>query len=353
MARLLADRYNRTMKVLVTGGTGYVGARIVAHLVGAGHAVRMLVRRPEQVPVSLAPYAVTVEDLVVGDVLDQAAVSRAVEGCDAVVHAAAIFSLDAGRAKEIEDTNATAAELVLSRAVAAGLDPVVHISSTVALTRYGGSGPDLPLGDVTSPYSRSKIASELVARRLQDQGAPVVSVYPGGVYGPHDPYRGVNSELLRWILRGLFPTFAPGSTHAVDVRTVAETVLAALVPGQGPRRYVVPGVRLDADLLYGTVERVTGRRVPHVVAPASLVVPLTRVTAFLQRPLPSRWHYPADVEGTELAIRDTVFDDSPARIELGVEPVPFEQSVRDTVRWLVEAGRLRPRYAGKALSTQG
>lgn len=340
------------MKILVTGGTGYVGARVVAHLVGAGHDVRLLVRRPEQVPVSLAPYQLTVDDMVTGDVLDPAAVEEALDGCDAVVHAAAVFALDAARAGEMERTNARAAELVLTRAVAAGLDPVVHVSSTVALTRFGDSGPDLPLGDVTSPYSKSKIASELVARRLQDEGAPVVTVYPGGVYGPHDPYRGVNSELLRWVVRGLFPTFPAGSTHAVDVRTVADTVLAVLERGRGARRYVVPGVRLDAELLYGTVERVTGRRLPHVVLPRPLVVPLARLTSFVQRPLPSRWHYPADVEGGELAIRDTRFDDTSARTELGVEPVRFEQSVRDTVRWLVESGRLHPRYAGKALAPQ-
>lgn len=340
------------MRVLVTGGTGYLGARIVAHLVEAGHDVRLLVRRQEQVAVSLAPYAVDVDDVVVGDVLDEAAVDRAVKGCDSVVHAAAIFSLDVARAKEMERTNARAAELVLTRAVEEGCGTVVHISSTVALTRFGGSGPDLPLGDVESAYSRSKIASEVVARRLQDQGAPVVTVYPGGVYGPHDPYRGVNSEILRWVLRGLFPIFPAGSSHAVDVRTVADTVLAVLEKGSGERRFVVPGDPLDAGLLFGTLRRVTGRRFPYVVVPKSLAVPLARVTEAVQRPLPSRWHYPADVEGAELAIRDTRFDDTAARRELGVVPVPFEQSIRDTTRWLVESGRLPARYAGKALQAQ-
>jgi nucleoside-diphosphate-sugar epimerase len=310
------------------------------------------VRRPGQVPVSLAPYDVDVDDVVVGDVLDEGAVRRALAGCDAVVHAAAVFALDAARRQEVERTNARAAELVLCRAVAEGLDPVVHVSSTVALTRFGGSGPELPLGDVTSAYSRSKVAAELVARRLQGEGAPVATVYPGGVYGPHDPYRGVNSELLRWILRGLFPMFPAGSTHAVDVRTVSATVLALLEPARGPRRYVVPGVALDAELMYGTLERVTGRRLPYVLVPRRLSVPLARVTSLVQRPLPGRLHYPADVEGAELAVRDTRFDDTPARRELGVEPVPFEDSLRDTTRWLVESGRLPARYAGRAVSSQ-
>ncbi len=343
------------MKVLVTGGTGFVGGHIVAAAVRAGHDVRLLVRRPEQVAVTLGPLGVQpheVADVVVGDVLGEESVRRALEGCDAVVHAAAVFSLNAKHARAMRDTNVRATELVLSTAAAAGLDPVVHISSTVALVRRGGGGPELPLGDLEWPYAQSKIASEQVARRLQDEGAPVVSVYPGGVYGAHDPYRGEQSERLRWILLGLFPTWAPGSQHVVDVHTVADTVLALLEPGRGPRRYVVPGDAADARLIYGTARQVTGRRLPYVVVPAGLAISVARTMAFLQRPLPDRWHYPADPEGVAITLRDTRFDDTPARTELGIEPVSFEQSVRDTVRWLVQSGRMSRRYAGKALAVR-
>src|SRR6266536_214253 len=74
------------VKVLVTGGTGLVGSHTAAAIVRAGHDVRLLVRRPEQVPASLGPLGLEVSDVVVGDVLDERAVSRAVEGCAAVVH---------------------------------------------------------------------------------------------------------------------------------------------------------------------------------------------------------------------------------------------------------------------------
>ena len=170
------------MKVLVTGGTGYVGAHIVAALIRDGHDVRMLVRRAEQVPISLEPLDVSVDDIVVGDVLDADVVAAALDGMDAVVHAAAVFSLDARRATEITRTNLRATELVVGGAVERGLDPIVHISSTVALTCRDGGGPDLPLGDVDLPYAKSKRESEVQVRALQSIGAPVVSVYPGGVW---------------------------------------------------------------------------------------------------------------------------------------------------------------------------
>ncbi len=63
---------------------------------------------------------------------------------------------------------------------------------------------------------------------------------------------------------------------------------------------------------------------------------------------------PTDPEGIELMVRDTRLDDTPARTELGAEPVPFEQSLRDTLQWLVDSGRLPARYApGSGVVAQG
>jgi nucleoside-diphosphate-sugar epimerase len=335
------------MKVLVTGGTGFVGSHAAAAIARSGHELRLLVRRPEQVTVSLGPLGLEVGDVVVGDVLDEDVVSRAVEGCDAVVHAAAVYSLDPRRAGEMRRTNARATELVLGKAVERGLDPVVHVSTTVALTRYGGSGPDLPLGDIALPYAQSKIASEEIARRLQDAGAPVVTIYPGGVWGPGDPYRGNEGERLRWILLGRFPLWPRGGLHVVDVRDVAAVIAAVLTPGQGPRRYVVPGHHADADLIFGTFAEVTGRRFPHLVLPGPMMGPSARLIDAVQRRLPQRWHYPADREAVEIVRRDTRLDDVPARTELGVQPRPFRQTVADTIGWLVESGRVPARRAGR------
>ena len=336
------------MDVLVTGGTGFVGACLVGRLLDAGHQVSLLVRRPDQIDLSLRPWGHGRDDLtavVVGDVRDPDAVGTALDGCDAVVHAAAVYSVDSRRYREVLDTNERAAEVVLGNACERGLDPVVHISSTVALLRVDGSGPDLPLGDIDMPYAHSKRASEEVARRLQAEGRPVVCVYPGGVLGPHDPYRGDQSERLRWQARGIFPLFPRGGMHMVDVRTVADVVLAVLEPGRGPRRYVVPGTHADAAAFYRALATVQGRRRPFLAGPAGLLRPMTRSLDVLQRRLPGRLHVPTDPEGVEIMARDTRLDDSPARNKLGVQPVPFVDSVRDTVAWLVADGRLSPRLA--------
>lgn len=328
------------MRVLVTGGTGFVGGHVVAALVRAGHEVRILARRPEQARVTLGPLGVTVADVVAGDVLDEESVAGALSGMDAVVHSAAVYTSDPRRREEVAGTNVRATRIVLGQAVAAGLDPVVHVSSTAALVRHGGSGPDLPLGDMTTAYSGSKVESEAVARELQAGGHPVVCVYPGAVLGPHDPYRGDQGELLRWLLRGLFPIWPRGALHYVDVRDVAAVVLAVLERGRGPRRYVVPGHHVAGAELFSTLSRVAGRRLRHVELPAQLLSPPLRALDRLVARLPARLRYPAESEGVEMFARDTRMDDRAAREEFGIEPVPLETSLRDTARWLVDSGRL-------------
>ena len=60
--------------------------------------------------------------------------------------------------------------------------------------------------------------------------------------------------------------------------------------------------------------------------------------------MPASWRYPADREGVEITIRDTRLDDTPARVELGLRPREFDDTIRDTISWLVDVGHLDERY---------
>ena len=119
--------------VVVTGGTGYVGSHAIAALAGAGHRIRVLARSPDRVPGALAPLGIDDVETATGDVTDAAAVERALEGADAVVHAAAVFSMDARRADEMRSVNVRGTDVVLGSAHRLGLDPIVYVSSELAL----------------------------------------------------------------------------------------------------------------------------------------------------------------------------------------------------------------------------
>lgn len=338
------------VRVLVTGGTGFVGSHSVAALIAAGHDVRLLVRSPDRIGPALDPLGVAAAvDHTIGDVTDPASVNRALRGCDAVLHAAAVYDLDARARPAIARTNVAGAETVLRAAVAAGCDPVVHVSSVVALLRRAVTvTPDSPLSTTPGAYIRSKAASEAVARQLQDDGAPVVIVQPGGVLGPHDPYCGDQTRRLRDILRGQYPLWPAGGYHVVDVRDVARLHAAVMTRGAGARRYLVPGHFVDGRTMYCTLRALTGRRLPLLIVPSAIMLPLSWTTSAVQRATP--FHLPADHEGVLIARSDTRCDDSRARDEFGIQPHPLTETYRDTIRWLHQTGQLTTRQAGHSTS---
>jgi dihydroflavonol-4-reductase len=333
------------MRVLVTGGTGFVGSHTAAAVVRAGHDVRLLVRRPERVLPALAPFAIREADTVTGDVLDPASMQAAVEGCDAIISAAAAYSLDPKKAEAVLATNARATEVVLEAAVGEGLDPIVHVSSYVALLPSDTVlGPDSPVGEGGPAYPRSKAESEAIVRRRQAEGAPVVAGYPGAVVGPHDPYFGDSAYTLAMILRNRTPFALAGGWPIADVRFVAEAHAAMLEPGRGPRRYLLGGHYTAWRELYASLRRLTGRRLPAIPTPGALARASGRAMDGLQRL--TRERLPFGHQGAWIITRGARTDDSATRRELGVEPPPLDQTLADTIRWMVQAGHLPPKLAG-------
>ena len=112
------------MKVLVTGGTGFVGSHTVRTLLADGHEVRVLARTPSKVAPLMEKMGVDpdIVEVVAGDITDVESVEAAVAGCDAVVHAAAVVATDPTADAAMEATNLAGATNVLGAAVAAGCD---------------------------------------------------------------------------------------------------------------------------------------------------------------------------------------------------------------------------------------
>lgn len=115
--------------------------------------------------------------------------------------------------------------------------------------------------------------------------------------------------------------------------------------GRGPRRYLVPGHFLDGATMFGTLRAVTGRRLPSVILPSSIGLPTTWIASQLQRITP--FHLPLEYEGALIASYATRCDDSRARNELGIQPRALEETYRDAIRWLYQAGHMTARQAGR------
>ena len=334
------------MKVLVTGGTGFVGSHSVQAIVDAGHEVRLLVRSSGRVAAALEPLGVRDVEHVVGDAVDVESVRRAMDGCDAVLHAAAVFSYDARDAREMQRVNARATEVVLGAARDAGLDPIVHVSSYVALLPGADVLDDgAPVGEPRGVYARSKAETERMARELQDDGAPVAITYPGMVWGPHDPHMGEAATFARSVLRGLVPMLPPGRVPVVDVRDVAAAHAAALRGGGGRRRYLLAGEAITFAAVVDVIRRVTGRRIVRFTGPAPLMLGMTAAGDVVQRLVPFR--LPFNYGGVWVITHGRPLDGAATERALGVRFRPPEESVRDMIRWMHASGRLTDRQAGR------
>lgn len=338
------------MKVLVTGATGFVGSHVAAALVGAGHRVRVLARRPARIAHALAPLGSADVELVEGQVTDRSVVARAVAGCQGVLHAANVYTFDPRRRHEMSSTNVEGTDVVLRLATDAGCDPVVHISTALVLYPATGVIPrDPPVGsNDTSPYASSKLAAERVARRLQEHSLPVVTTYPGGVFGPHDPGPGEMVHLLRGFLGNRYCfDFARGGLPIADVRWIAAAHAALFVPGLGPRRVNMSGRYLAWREIFEVLRRLTGRRLPTFPMPTSVAIVAAGLADALQRILP--WRLPFGRENLWVTFHSAPTDDTDA-IALAGQPPRVEETFADAIRWAASAGHLPAAWAGKVLA---
>ena len=331
---------------MVTGASGFLGIHILQRLLTDGHQVRAFVRTPSKLRDNLGLLGVEPDDpridVVTGDMTDPAAAREAASGCDHAIHAAATYSYRRSDAERMVQENAVGTTTILDAAIAAGCTGIVHVSSTVALMRPGATlDHHSPLGVVLGPYTQSKVESERVARDRQEDGAPLAIVNPGAILGPHDPYLGETNEVVVEILRGLLPTWPRGCLQWVDVRDTAQVVVAALARPGG--RYLVPGE--NVTLPHEPLRTATGHRLPVLRVPLKAALPV------LQLGYRTGWSFlPHAVEGSRIIALDARVDPSATVADLGISGRTLSETLGDTVRWLVEAGHIKPRNAGRVLT---
>jgi deazaflavin-dependent oxidoreductase (nitroreductase family) len=277
------------MRVMVTGATGFVGGHTAKALIDAGHGVTALVRDERRLRAVADGLGFDLPDHVVGDMTDQGAVEAALDGADAVVHCAALVSLDRRAEAEMLRANSTGFRNVVAGAVARGLDPVVHTSSTSALFQpgVGRLHPELPVAECTLAYGRSKAQCEAEARRLQEQGAPVVITYPSGILGPPagQALGETAEQMSSFLAGGVMPT-RHAAISVIDVRDLAALHAALVEPGRGPRRVMCGGHLLTMEQLAELFRELTGRRFPIPPVPPGALRTAGRAADLLRRVVP-------------------------------------------------------------------
>ncbi len=327
------------MRVLVTGASGFVGSWVARELLARGHAVRALLRPAARLE-NLAGLPL---EQVAGDVTDRASVVAALDGCEAVVHCAGLAHFRPGEEERMYAVNAGSVEVVLGAALEKGVARAVLTSSVAVM----GGTPEPRVADERSEgnaralgidYFISKQRGEEAALALFRRGLQVVMVRPSVILGPGDLYRSSATTFLA-VARRQMKMFVKGGSSFCDVRDVARAHVEALVRGRPGEVYILGGENLDMVEVGRRVARLAG-----VPAPRTIPYPLAWAAAAASEAT-------ARLSGKEVVLSRqlvkaarlyTFVSSARAQAELDYHSRPFDDSLRDTLRWFIGKGRLRP-----------
>jgi dihydroflavonol-4-reductase len=336
------------MKVLVTGATGLIGAHTTFELLRAGHQVRLLVRSREKAETYFRAQGVEITDLVVGDMRDVEAVRRALQGCDALVHAAAVVGVEKSQAEEIYRSNMQALHAVIDTAVEAGTRNILYVSSIGALCNdqrivsAGSIDEHAQLFDQsTDAYRRSKTDCERHVRQLQQQGVPIQITYPTAVLGPEDPGFSESNGALWRFLNQVVPITNSGFqiVDARDIAIVHRLLLEKGAPVQREEgRYLVGGHFYPWPQFAVLLEKCLGKKLFKLKLPDSMWLAIGIFLDHVKKWMPV--DFPLTEEAAVFVTHWVPVSSEKLKHEFGFSFRPGEETVTDTIRWMKKTGHL-------------
>ncbi len=307
------------MRVLVTGGTGFLGRAIVRALVAAGHDAVVFARRASSAELPGEAFD--------GDVRDAGALLAASEGCEAVLHGAALVATWRPDRRAFDEVNVGGLRAVIDAARRRRVRRIVYTSSFMALAPGGLDAPPS-----WNDYQRTKAAGDALAGSEAGRGAPIVRLYPGVIYGPGPATEGnLVGGMIADHLHGRLPgVVGAGRTWSFSyIDDVAEAHVAALEAGRPGARYHLGGENAPQMRAFDIVRALTGRRLPRripdwLASPTALAYELR--AAWLGRP-------PLLTTGTlEVLMRDWPMGHALASDDLGYRVTPLEEGIARVVR---------------------
>jgi len=315
----------------VTGGTGFIGGRLVRKLRERGDDVAALVRSPGKA-LELERLGV---QLVKGDLTDADAIRRGLEGADACFHGAAIYKvgIPSSEREQMHDTNVRGTERVLDTAIEAAVPRIVYVSTVNVFGNTRGDVVDesyeRPKDGFLSYYDETKFEAHQVARDRIARGAPIVIVQPGGVYGPGD-----HSEIGNMIDQAssgkLFAYMFPETGfNLVHVDDVADGIMLAYERGEVGQSYVLGGEIATMRGLVDKTAEIAGRKPPK----RDLPVGVLKVVAPAGPVLGKIMGFPPNFKEL-ISVSDGVTywaKDDKARERLGYSPRDLDTGLRQTL----------------------
>jgi dihydroflavonol-4-reductase len=332
----MADRLSpatKSMKALVTGSTGFIGAAVARCLLEHGVEVRVLVRRDSDLG-NLQGLKV---EQTYGDLRDIASLRQAVAGCRHVYHVAAHYAFWAKDPRIFYDINVTGTRHLMEAARDAGVERIVYTSTigAIGLPPGGGVGTEetpVSLDQMAGHYKRSKYLAEQEVRKLAHAGLPVVIVNPSAPVGARDIKPTPTGQVIVDFMKGRMPAYIETGMNLIDVDDVAVGHLRAMEKGKTGERYILGNQNLMLRDVFALLSRLTGVPAPTIKLPRWSVLPLAYANQWLADYV-TRRPPRIPLEGVKMAKYVMHYDCSKAIRELGLPQTPVEVALEKAVRW--------------------
>lgn len=328
------------MTILVTGGSGHLGANLIRRLLAEGERVVAL-ERPGSNNRALDGLPI---ERVSGDLRDAEDMTRAMRGVRRVYHCAAKVSTTAGGEREIYDCNVLGTKNLLAAALAAKVERVVVTSSFSAVGHTEGRPADerdmfYPFEE-HMPYERSKAWVEHECLKAVIQGLDVVIATSCAILGPADFKPSRMGRLVQDFANGKLRAYIPGGFEFVAADDIVQGHLLAMEKGKTGEKYIISTRFVTVDELVGILEGITGKKRPTLRLPPSVMGKIAIVSSFVLTrffpDVPQRFT-PGAVRILGLARRA---DTGKAQRDLGYRPGSIEEALKQAYDFHVEQGSI-------------
>ena len=337
---------NNERYYLLTGAAGFLGSNICAQLLAEGKKVRALVL-PNDKSVKFIPKEV---EVVIGDLCDEASLEpffTVPEGCTSVIiHCASMVTVDPGYSEKLMAVNVGGTRNIISKVLShPECEKMVYVSSTGAIPEQPHGTPIKEVSKFTpcdpeklvGAYSLSKAtATQMVLDSVHVMGLKACVVHPSGILGPNDHALGETTRTVLQIIKGEMPIGMQGSFNLCDVRDLAAGTIAAIDKGRVGECYILANEPVTLKEMCDMIQQECTAKKISVYLPLGLANMLAKMLE-KQAKMSGKKPLMTTFSVYNLA-RNNVFDYSKAQRELGYTTRPYQETIHDEVRWMIEEG---------------
>ena len=326
------------MKVAITGASGHVGVALIEELTRRGHHVRALGFNDVDF------FIKNNIEYVKGHVNDRASIEQLLTGCDALIHSAAVISINGGQGGHVRKVNVDGVRNVMQTALDLNIQRVVHISSIHA---YDPLPKDATLDetrnfvdDTAFAYDQSKRDGQLTVMEFVNKGLPALIVNPTSVTGQPENKLSLQGKAILDIYLGKIPAMFAGGYDWVDVRDVASSICNALTMGRVGENYLLSGKYYTMKEIVAIVSEVKGKKIRVANVPVWLVqmgLPFVKLQSLVTGKAPLYTNESIDI----LLHGNSKISHEKAKLELNHNPRSFKETVADLIVWFKANGYIK------------